>query len=334
MIEELLDTSFFKHSLWSDVSLTCWCCPAFAPAVSKRVISFLATLDQHLDQSEQDRLTECIRNKMTEGYKTDSHSELILSIKVDRHGLKINFFLKFGDLADTYSKWYDHKDRKDIMFGRYPDFKILTIIENYKPRTVLDLGAGEGRNALGLARLYEGFGLEIDLVELTPAFFDKIIEQVEQENLPIRGVCSDILDPELSLESQYYDFIFCSEVLSHFRLDGLTKFFDRCSQWIKPDGILLINLFLADDNYELHDKARQLGEKNSSSCFTTGEMISAIEGKFKIDTIQDCLFVEKPHQKYHPPWYNSWASGRNIIPSINLPPISLKWVKLFPVDLK
>jgi cyclopropane fatty-acyl-phospholipid synthase-like methyltransferase len=328
MIDELLDKSFFQHSLWSSLSLSCWCCPAFAPAFANKVIGVLHSLNNPLDQQEQDKLTECIVNKMTEGYKTDSHSELILSIKVGRDGLKINFFLKFGDLANTYSEWYNDKDRKNIMFGRYPDFKVLETVELFIPKTILDLGAGEGRNSLGLVRLYEG--LAVDLVELTSAFFDKIIEQVEQDNLPVRGVCSDILDPDLFLESQYYDFIFCSEVLSHFRLEGLIKFFDRCSQWIKPDGILLINLFLADDNYELTDKARQLGEKNSSSCFTKIEMIHAIQNKFKIETIQDCYSVEKRHKRFHPPWYNSWATGRNIIPSTNLPPISLKWVSLKP----
>lgn len=328
IIDELLDKSFFQNSLWSNLSLTCWCCPAFAPSFADKVICVLQSLNHQIDQEDRDRLTECIRNKMNEGYKADSHSELILSIKVGRDGLKIKFFLKFGDLADSYAKWYDHNDRKDIMFGRYPDFKVLETVELFAPKTILDLGAGEGRNSLGLARMYEG--VDVDLVELTPAFFDKIIEQVEQENLPVRGVCSDILDPDLFLESQYYDFIFCSEVLSHFRLDGLVKFFDRCSQWIKPDGILLINLFLADDNYDLPDKARQIGEKNSSACFTREEMISAMQDKFKIDTIQDCLFVEKPHQKYQPSWYNAWASGRNIIPSIQQPPISLKWVKLLP----
>jgi SAM-dependent methyltransferase len=332
MIEELLDKSFFQHSLWTDLTLTCWCCPAFAQVCANKVIDILELLNHPIDQQDHHDLTDCIKNKMTEGYKTDSHSELILSIKVGRDGLKINFFLKFGDVAKSYSEWYNDKDRKDIMFGRYPDFKVLETIELFSPKTILDLGAGDGRNALGLVKLYEG--LAVDLVELTPAFFDKIIEQVEEDNLPVRGVCSDILDPDLFLESQYYDFIFCSEVLSHFRLEGLIKFFDRCYQWIKPDGILLINVFLADEGYDLPDKARQIGEKLCSSCFTKAEIISAMQDKFKIDTIQDCLFVEKPHQKYHPKWYQSWASGRNIIPSSHLPPISLKWIKLFPVDLK
>lgn len=329
-IEELLDTSFFHRSLSSSFTLSCWCCPAFAPAFAGKIIGILQLLRHPLDYDEQDQLIECIRDKMSEGWGADSHSDLIVSINIGIDGIAINFFLSFKGLADTYSEWYSDKDRKDIMFGRMPDVKVIELAESLTPKTILDLGAGDGRNALGLVRQYQG--LAVDLVELTPAFFSKIIEQVEQENLPVRGVCADILDPSLTLENNYYDFIFCSEVLSHFRLEGLHNFFDRCYQWIKPDGVLLINLFLADDNHIFPDKFRQMGERVSSCFFTRSELLNAIDGKFEIDSIQDCLTVELPHQDYFPHWYKSWASGKNIL-STYPHPIPLKWVSLLPINV-
>ena len=77
------------------------------------------------------------------------------------------------------------------VFGTEPDARVLALAgEAADPKAfrVLDVGAGTGRNALGLARR----GYPVDAVELTPKFADIVRTEAARELLDVRVIQRDV----------------------------------------------------------------------------------------------------------------------------------------------
>ncbi len=86
----------------------------------------------------------------------------------------------------TYDKHYTTQD----YFGEpYPE--LVSFFSNYEPKgTVLDLGCGQGRDSISLARLgYRVIGVDISKVGVV-----QMLSIAEQENLDITGIVSDMYD--------------------------------------------------------------------------------------------------------------------------------------------
>lgn len=98
----------------------------------------------------------------------------------------------------------------------FPDAKDMDLARSLgRPEdvTVIDIGAGTGRNTLPLAR--EGF--RVDAVELAPALAELLRQDVEKEGLTVHVHLGSILDDSFNLPENHYKMIFLSEVVPHFR---------------------------------------------------------------------------------------------------------------------
>lgn len=114
------------------------------------------------------------------------------------------------------------------------------------PATVLDVGCGQGRNALPLARM----GFEIVGTDLSKVGIDQMNALAEREALPITGLVADIFVFE---DYGAYDFILLDSMF-HFRksekkqeLDLLGKIFHA----LKARGQLVICMQAAPAKVEL-----------------------------------------------------------------------------------
>ena len=127
----------------------------------------------------------------------------------------LNYHIKpeWWTIEGAYENWIGI--RQPPFFGTEPDARVLALAgEAPDPKhfRVLDVGAGTGRNAVGLARR----GYPVDAVELTPKFADIIRTDADRELLDMRVIQRDVFATLDDLR-QDYQLIVLSEVVSDFR---------------------------------------------------------------------------------------------------------------------
>jgi 2-polyprenyl-3-methyl-5-hydroxy-6-metoxy-1,4-benzoquinol methylase len=106
----------------------------------------------------------------------------------------------------TYDKYY----QKENYFGHsYP-----ALIEFFKTHQlggkILDLGCGQGRNALALARL----GYSVVGVDLSKVGIEQMIIKAKKENLDVKGIVGDI---NKFMISNKYDIILLDSMLHFYK---------------------------------------------------------------------------------------------------------------------
>ncbi len=130
-----------------------------------------------------------------------------------------------------YDKYYQTKN----LFGDpYPE--LIAFYSAIKNRgKLLDLGCGQGRDAIALARL----GFEVTGIDLSRVGIEQLNEIAETENLPLKGMVSDIYEYSNYKE---FDFVLLDSML-HFgkkekqREMALLK---SIIKWVKPQTHITI----------------------------------------------------------------------------------------------
>jgi SAM-dependent methyltransferase len=233
--------------------------------------------------------------------------------------------------ADEYQHWVD--TRTPPLFGKYADAKAVDVARSLgaPPEvTILDVGAGTGRNCLPLAR--EGF--VVDALEPAPALCKILRDNAAADGLSVGIVEGNILDAELAPPRASYRMLLLSEVVaSHFRgPEQLRRLFAVAARWLEPGGVLLFNAFLADAPYEPDAIARQLSQVMWCVLFTREDLEQAIDGlPFEREADVAAAAYEREHlpQGQYPStgWYEGWCGGQDLF---DLPaeraPMQLRWL--------
>lgn len=313
------------------------CVPTMLDEYLQLVNNLLKTLGQNLTGENHDNLKQLIVKGLVEGYKLSPHARLLVSFlpaeeaKGLASGITINTKVIVESVADKYQKWPEI--RQEPLFGSHPDAKIMAIaaqIGDPKTTTILDIGAGTGRNTIPLAKL----GHPVDAIELTPAFSEKLTAEVNNQNLPVKVFQGDILEPLLRMKVAHYKLAIASEVLSHFRYtDQVRLFFAKMCDALRSGGLLLFSVFLAVDDYQPDNFAKEMSEVSWSYIITRKELQTAMED-LPLELVSDESVIEY-EQKHLPPeawppttWYVNWAMGRDLFPISKNPPMELRWILL------
>jgi SAM-dependent methyltransferase len=189
----------------------------------------------------------------------------------------LNYHIKpeWWTIEGAYENWIGI--RQPPYFGTEPDARVVALAgEAPDPGKfpVLDIGAGTGRNALGLARR----GYPVDAVELTPKFADIVRADADRELLDVRVIQRDVFETLDDLRRDY-QLIVVSEVVSDFRTTQQVRgLFELASRCLAPGGRLVFNAFVAHDGYTPDDAARELGQQSYTSMVTRDEMAIAVAG--------------------------------------------------------
>ncbi|MEX0650004.1 MAG: methyltransferase domain-containing protein [Candidatus Andersenbacteria bacterium] len=94
----------------------------------------------------------------------------------------------------------------------------------------LDIGAGEGRNSLVLARN----GFEVTAIDPSPKGISKIQATAETEKLPIQTILGDTKDVPLN---ETYEAIVSALMLHHLPEDGALVFIEQIKQQTRTEGL-------------------------------------------------------------------------------------------------
>lgn len=225
-----------------------------------------------------------------------------------------------------YEGWLRDNDKSP--FGATPDAMVTELARALPTEArCLDIGAGDGRNALALAR--EGY--VVDAVEPTPAFAEQLERTASDRGLRVRVLRARILDAALTLEPVRYALVVASQVVPHLRGEPeLRAFLEKVRGALQPGGVLAFNAFVAVSEYVPDAMARQYAESRWSSVFTSDEIDRATDGLGLAKALdEDALAFERARALpgTWPPndWFEGWASGQDVF-DLGEPPIRLRWL--------
>lgn len=312
------------------------CIPGMLDYYIKLIDTLFSNLGRPMPQERVSELCHKLETKLTEGFNASATSTLVLqyeSVKPPKTGMACQLSIRTPTVAEHYKSWIE--TRKPPLFGSHPDAKVMATAAElakyakYESLQILDVGGGTGRNALPLAR--EGYA--VDVLELAPAFVEKLQEAVAAEGLSVRVTQGDILEPLVRMRPAYYQLAIATEVTSHFReTDRLRLFMAKMCDYLHTGGLLLFNIFLNAEGYEPDELVRQMAQQAWSSLFSPQELAAAMEG-LPLQIISNDLVAEYEEQHLPaaawPPtsWFKSWATGRDVFPIADgRPPMELRWI--------
>jgi 2-polyprenyl-3-methyl-5-hydroxy-6-metoxy-1,4-benzoquinol methylase len=283
---------------------------------------------------ELDEFRKSLAQRLDQAFQVSSSAKVVVSYDCDpppKTSLTWKVVAMSASFEDEYQHWVD--TRTPPLFGKHPDAKAMDMASSLgapSEVTILDVGAGTGRNTLPLAQA----GYQVDAVEPAPALCKILRESAEAENLKVGIVAGNILDPGLETPRSSYRMILLSEVVaSHFRsVEQVRQLFEAAARLLEPGGVLVLNAFLSDSGYKPDDVARQLSQVLWCALFTRRDLeLATAELPFERVTDEPAADYEREHlpQGQYPStgWYEGWSGGLDLfdLPA-ERPPMELRWL--------
>ncbi|MEZ4593460.1 MAG: methyltransferase domain-containing protein [Chloroflexota bacterium] len=128
---------------------------------------------------------------------------------------------------------YDKHYQQENLFGApYPEF--VAFMADWEPKgTVLDVGCGQGRDALFLARQ----GYQVTGIDASQLGIEQMLAAAQAQTLPLNGIVADFYSYPFS---QTYDVVVLDSIL-HFQKKGLAKelaLLQTLTEQLNPGGLI------------------------------------------------------------------------------------------------
>ena len=141
-------------------------------------------------------------------------------------------------MVENYDSAYDEDE---VLFGS----KESHLLDKYAEfitddARVLDLGTGQGRNALPLARR----GCQVTGIDTSQVAVDTVNRLAAAENLPLKAHLQDFMQYE---PARNFDVVLCFGLLQTLDLQGCASLVDRLHHWIRPGGALFLTAWHMED---------------------------------------------------------------------------------------
>jgi len=308
--------------------------PSLLEHYTQSLATTFAAVGRVFSASELDKVREILKRQLDAAFAGSPFSKVIVDYKTEpppNTALSYSMSHRVVTIGDEYAEWV--ANREPPLFGSHADAKVLDLARSLGDPaavTVLDVGAGTGRNTIPLAEA----GFATDAVELAPALATILRGSVEKAGLGVRVFEGNALDPELEIPSRHYRLAVLAEVVaSHFRsVAELRTLFERAADWLAPGGLLLFSMFLSSGGYKPDPLARELSEVMWCCLFTRKELDLAAEG-LPLTRISDESTHDYEHEHLEesawPPtgWFAEWSRGQDLfdVPG-DKSPLELRWL--------
>jgi SAM-dependent methyltransferase len=306
--------------------------PGLLDHITQRLSDFVAGFSRALGPNETSQLRSLVARALDRAYEKSPGSRIAVQIKGEE-GQAISF--EFEIRPVTLKERYEIFESKSSgpLFGRAPDAMVSSTAAKLGDPAlarVLDIGAGTGRNAIPLAQL----GHPVTAIEPTPSFAEQLRNTASTGQLPVTVVAQDFLSAECVLERGQYRLAVISEVLTHFgQLESIRTAFSRLADALAPGGLVVANVFVASHWYKPEPLARQIAEL-VWSCFYTEEELDFVTEELPFEKVADEPVLEYEKERQSPknwpptPWFEDWASGRNVFETSRgvATPLDLRWL--------
>lgn len=141
--------------------------------------------------------------------------------------------------AVWWNTFYSDKNKPIPFFKCIPDENLHSYVERaiFHKGTVLDIGCGNGRNAIYLAKC----GLQVDAIDFSETSIAWAKENAKNEQVTVNFICASIFHYHWVPCS--YDFIYDSGCLHHIPPHRRNHYLDIISNVVKPNGYVGLSCF-------------------------------------------------------------------------------------------
>jgi cyclopropane-fatty-acyl-phospholipid synthase len=161
----------------------------------------------------------------------------------EHYDLNNEFFRLFLDPTMTYSSAYFERDGMDLEEAQLAKYRRLCEQLHLSPEDhVLEIGTGWGANAIYMARHY---GCRVTSLTISEEQYRLAIERVAAAGLQDRVTI--LLEDYRNFEGRF-DKIVSVEMLEAVGHRYLDDYFRKCEQWLKQDGILVLQVITCPDS--------------------------------------------------------------------------------------
>lgn len=179
-----------------------------------------------------------------------------------------------------YEKCYEGEE---YYWGLEPASFLDELIEasgkNATELTVLDIGCGEGKDAVYMAQK----GCKVSAFDITESGIRKTKLLAEKRNVLIDAFVADINDIEIE---EQFDIVYSTGTIQYLFDENIPAFFDKVSKITKIGGLVYLNVFVDKPFLELPpdwDKEEKM--------WKTGDLFRYF-GDWKIHTIKEIIFED------------------------------------------
>jgi len=116
-------------------------------------------------------------------------------------------------------------------------YQVLKLLPPTRPLKLLDIGCGEGKDAVFFARN----GYDVTAFDISSAGIEKTKRLAEKAGVSIRAFKADLLD--FRLDSRY-DILFSSGVLHYIKPEYRAEIFANYKQFTNENGLHVFNVFV------------------------------------------------------------------------------------------
>lgn len=154
--------------------------------------------------------------------------------------VSVDKLLGFASQNKPVTIYEEEYKTADYYWGLEPSkacYRILELMPPTRPLKLLDIGCGEGKDAVFFARN----GYDVTAFDVSDAGIEKTKRLADRIGVRVNVFKADILDYRLN---SGFDILFSSGVLHYIKPDYRNKIFANYKQHTNPDGLHIFNVFV------------------------------------------------------------------------------------------
>lgn len=171
-----------------------------------------------------------------------------------------------GEFFDTKSKWDERYNKRSYVYGKRPA-RFLAENYSYLPAEskVLDMGVGEGRNAIFLAQK----GHKVTGIDISSVAIKKSKKLAKEFNVKITTIVGSL--EKYPIKKNSFDAIICFYYVDRSLINKMVS-------WIRPGGILIFEAhtlkeFAKKSDKKMEKKTYYLHEQELLTMFPTMKVL-------------------------------------------------------------
>lgn len=142
-------------------------------------------------------------------------------------------------MRDYFEKLYEEEACK---WGLKPDFILTHYLDLFPRGTVLDLGMGEGRNALFLAKR----GFDVEGIDLSRTAVERCLQMAREKNVNISAHVGDLR--KFKIQRDKYSLIIAAGAsLNFFKKSEIEGIIAKIKKGVRKEGFVFVSVASIDE---------------------------------------------------------------------------------------